>query len=74
MDNIHNQWDEVEAVAMAVELSDPNQPYSCSSWANAYNLSEPLKMYSLKKLSCRPEPNAFQKSETENTKEIEIIW
>ena len=38
-----------------------------------YNLQEPLKMYSLKKLSCRPEPNAFQKSETENTKEIEWV-
>ena len=42
MDNIHNQWDQVEAVAMAVELSDPNQPHSCSGWANAYSASDPL--------------------------------
>ena len=38
-----------------------------------YNLQEPLKMYSLKNLSCRPEPNAFQKSDTENSKEIDVF-
>ena len=38
-----------------------------------YNLQEPLKMYSLKKLSCMPEPNAFQKSDTENSKEINVF-
>lgn len=36
-----------------------------------YNLKEPLKMYSLKTLSCRPEPEAFKKSDTENSQEIE---
>ena len=40
MDNIHDQWDEVEAVAMALELSDPGQPYSCASWGNNFNDSE----------------------------------
>ena len=42
MDNIHSNWDDVDAVAMALELSDPNQPYSCASWGNQYNSSEPL--------------------------------
>ena len=42
MDGIHSNWDEYEEVKMAVELSDPNQPYSCTSWGNAYNNSEPL--------------------------------
>ena len=37
-----------------------------------YNLQEPLKMYSLKNLSCRPEPDAFQRSDTENSKELDI--
>ena len=42
MDNIHNQWDEVDAVAMALELSDPGQPYSCATWGNQFDNSEPL--------------------------------
>ena len=42
MDNIHSNWDDVDAVAMALELSDPNQPYSCSSWGGQFNQSEPL--------------------------------
>jgi len=42
MDNIHSNWDGTEAVAMAMELSDPNQPYSCSSWGNQFVDSEPL--------------------------------
>ena len=42
MDSIHDQWDEVDAVAMALELNDPNQPYSCSAWGNQFNSSEPL--------------------------------
>ena len=42
MDNIHSNWDDVDAVAMALELSDPNQPYSCASWGSQYNSSEPL--------------------------------
>jgi len=41
MDNIHDQWDEVESVAMAIELSDPGQPYSCASWESNFNNSEP---------------------------------
>lgn len=35
-----------------------------------YNIDEPLKMYSLKNLICKPEPSAFLNSDTENTKEI----
>jgi len=42
MDNIHSSWDDTEAVVMALELSDPNQPYSCSSWGNQFDNSEPL--------------------------------
>ena len=42
MDNIHSNWDDVDAVAMALELSDPNQPYSCSSWGGQFSSSEPL--------------------------------
>jgi len=42
MDNIHSNWDDVDAVAMALELSDPNQPYSCSSWGGQFTSSEPL--------------------------------
>ena len=42
MDNIHSSWDDTEAVVMALELSDPNQPYSCSSWGNQFDDSEPL--------------------------------
>ena len=42
MDNIHDQWDEVESVAMAIELTDPGQPYSCNSWEYQYDNSEPL--------------------------------
>ena len=41
MDNIHDNWDEVESVAMALELSDPGQPYSCATWENQFNNSEP---------------------------------
>ena len=37
MDQIHDNWDEVEAVSMAMELSDPNQPYSCATWGNQFN-------------------------------------
>tara|TARA_Y100000389_G_scaffold154199_1_gene154671 strand:- start:459 stop:3212 length:2754 start_codon:yes stop_codon:yes gene_type:complete len=37
-----------------------------------YNLKEPLKMYSLKKLSCIPESDAFLKSDTENSNELYI--
>jgi len=36
-----------------------------------YNIQEPLKMYSLVNLSCKPEPNAFKFSDTENSKEID---
>ena len=42
MDGIHSNWDEYEEVAMALELSDPGQPYSCASWGNQFNNSEPL--------------------------------
>ena len=42
MDNIHSSWDDTEAVVMALELSDPNQPYSCSAWGNQFDDSEPL--------------------------------
>ena len=42
MDNIHSQWEDVEAVAMAVELSDPGQPYSCNSWEYQYDNATPL--------------------------------
>ena len=31
MDQIHENWEDTPEVAMALELSDPNQPYSCSS-------------------------------------------
>ena len=31
-----------------------------------YNIDEPLKMYSLKNLICKPEPSAFLNSDTEN--------
>ena len=36
-----------------------------------YKIKEPLNMYSLKKLICKPEEEAFKKSDTENSKEIE---
>ena len=42
MDNIHSNWHDTEAVVMALELSDPNQPYSCTSWGNVFVDSEPL--------------------------------
>ena len=42
MDNIHSNWDGTEAVIMAMELSDPNQPYSCTQWGNQFDDSEPL--------------------------------
>ena len=42
MDNIHSNWDDEEAVVMALELSDPNQPYSCSSWGGQFDNSEPM--------------------------------
>ena len=42
MDGIHSNWSEYEEVAMALELSDPGQPYSCASWGNQFNSSEPL--------------------------------
>ena len=42
MDNIHSEWEDVEAVAMAIELSDPGQPYSCSSWEYQFDNSTPL--------------------------------
>jgi len=45
MDNIHDQWDEVEAVSMAIELSDPGQPYSCATWGNNFNESDPLILH-----------------------------
>ena len=41
MDNIHSQWEDVGGVAMAMELSDPNQPYSCASWGNQFD-SNPI--------------------------------
>ena len=41
MDNIHSNWEDVEAVAMAIELSDPGQPYSCASWGNNFD-ADPL--------------------------------
>ena len=40
MDQIHDQWEEVEAVGMAIEMSDPNQPYSCATWGNGFNDSD----------------------------------
>ena len=46
-----------------------SSPYK--QFYNYYNLSEPLKMYSLKVSSCKPEPDAFKKSDTENSKEID---
>ena len=39
---IHSQWEDVEAVAMAIELSDPGQPYSCSSWEYQYDNATPI--------------------------------
>ena len=44
MDQIHENWEDTEEVAMALELSDPNQPYSCTSWGNQFsdNGTEPL--------------------------------
>ena len=44
MDQIHENWEDTPEVAMALELSDPNQPYSCSSWGNQFsdNGTEPL--------------------------------
>ena len=42
MDNIHDNWHDTPEVAMAIELSDPNQPYSCTSWGNQFDNSEPL--------------------------------
>ena len=42
MDNIHSNWGDEEAVAMALELSDPNQPYSCATWGGQFDDSEPL--------------------------------
>ena len=42
MDNIHSNWGDEEAVAMALELSEPNQPYSCASWGGQFDDSEPL--------------------------------
>ena len=45
MDQIHDNWDEVEAVAMAIELSDPGQPYSCASWGNNFDSSDPKIMH-----------------------------
>jgi GR25 family glycosyltransferase involved in LPS biosynthesis len=36
-----------------------------------YNIQEPLNMYSLKHMICNPEEEAFKKSDTENSKEIE---
>ena len=42
MDNIHANWHDTPEVAMALELSDPNQPYSCTSWGNEFDDSEPL--------------------------------
>ena len=40
MDQIHDQWEEVEAVGMAIEMSDPNQPYSCATWGNNFDDSD----------------------------------
>ena len=40
MDQIHDQWEEVEAVGMAIEMSDPNQPHSCAAWGNQFNDSD----------------------------------
>jgi len=42
MDNIHANWDDTPEVAMALELSEPGQPYSCSTWGNQFDQSEPL--------------------------------
>lgn len=37
-----------------------------------YNIQEPLNMYSLKRMVCFPEKDAFKKSDTENSKIIDI--
>ena len=42
MDNIHANWHDTPEVAMALELSEPGQPYSCSTWGNQFDQSEPL--------------------------------
>jgi len=44
MDQIHENWEDTPEVAMAMELSDPNQPYSCTQWGNQFsdNGTEPL--------------------------------
>ena len=39
---------------------------------NYYNINEPLKMYSLKNLIVKPESAAFNYSDTENSKEIDV--
>ena len=42
MDNIHANWQDTPEVAMALELSEPGQPYSCSTWGSNFDNSEPL--------------------------------
>ena len=37
MDNIHANWQDTPEVAMGMELSDPNQPYSCASCKKIVN-------------------------------------
>jgi len=37
-----------------------------------YNIQEPLNIYSVKNMICYPEGNAFEKSDTENSKIIEM--
>jgi GR25 family glycosyltransferase involved in LPS biosynthesis len=48
-----------------------SSPYN--DYYKYYNLEEPLKMYSLKNVSCYPEHDAFSISDTENSKEIEVF-
>ena len=66
--NYHKNIIPADEVLPIVAQSSPYKDYY-----KYYNLQEPLKMYSLKNVSCRPEPDAFQKSDTDTgSPEVQI--